>query len=62
MLNYDEQLADADAAAHQLVNQPMRSRSPSSQMPPLGTVLRDVEAVDRLNEWISLDLVRRSHR
>jgi len=40
----------------------MRSRSPSSQMPPLGTVLRDSEALQRLTEWISLDLVRQSHR
>jgi mono/diheme cytochrome c family protein len=40
----------------------MRSRSPSSQMPPLGTVLRDGEALQRLTEWISLDLARQSHR
>jgi mono/diheme cytochrome c family protein len=40
----------------------MRSRSPSSQMPPLGTVLRDGDALQRLTEWISLDLARRSHR
>lgn len=40
----------------------MRSRSPSSQMPPLGTVLRDVEAVERLSEWVSRDLARQSHR
>ena len=31
----------------------MRSRSPLSQMPPLGTVLRDSEAVDRLTAWAS---------
>jgi hypothetical protein len=29
----------------------MRSRSPLSQMPPLGTVLRDTEAVERLAAW-----------
>jgi cytochrome c553 len=29
----------------------MRSRSPSSQMPPLGTVLRDSEAVERFTAW-----------
>lgn len=40
----------------------MRSRSPSSQMPPLGTVLRDAEAVDRLDDWISRDLARQSRR
>jgi cytochrome c553 len=34
----------------------MRSRSPSSQMPPLGTVLRDQAAVDALLQWISEDL------
>lgn len=34
----------------------MRSRSPSSQMPPLGTVLRDQKAVDALSDWISGDL------
>ena len=31
----------------------MRSRSPSSQMPPLGTVMRDQQAVDAVSEWIS---------
>jgi hypothetical protein len=31
----------------------MRSRSPSSQMPPLGTVVRDQEAVDAVQLWIS---------
>ncbi len=40
----------------------MRSRSPSSQMPPLGTVLRDAEAVQRLTEWVSRDRARQSHR
>ena len=44
----------------------MRSRSPSSQMPPLGTVLRDEKAIDALSKWISRDLaalvqVRRGH-
>jgi hypothetical protein len=34
----------------------MRSRSPSSQMPPLGTVLRDEKAVAALSEWIAGDL------
>lgn len=36
----------------------MRSRNPSSQMPPLGTVLRDETAVDALARWISGDLAR----
>jgi hypothetical protein len=30
----------------------MRSRSPSSQMPPLGTVVRDQRAVDAITRWI----------
>lgn len=34
----------------------MRSRSPSSQMPPLGTVLRDEAAVAALAHWILSDL------
>jgi hypothetical protein len=34
----------------------MRSRSPSSQMPPLGTVLRDQTAVDALTRWMTMDL------
>ena len=37
----------------------MRSRSPSSQMPPLGTVLRDQKAVDAIARWIAVDLVGR---
>jgi hypothetical protein len=31
----------------------MRSRSPSSQMPPLGTVLRDQDALDAVADWIA---------
>jgi mono/diheme cytochrome c family protein len=31
----------------------MRSRSPSSQMPPLGTVVRDQEAVEAMARWIA---------
>jgi hypothetical protein len=31
----------------------MRSRSPSSQMPPLGTVVRDQAAVDAMTRWIA---------
>ena len=31
----------------------MRSRSPSSQMPPLGTAVRDQAAVDALTSWIT---------
>jgi len=36
----------------------MRSRAPSSQMPPLGTVVRDQQAVDTIAKWIARDLVR----
>lgn len=34
----------------------MRSRRPSSQMPPLGSVVRDQRAVDALALWIATDL------
>jgi cytochrome c553 len=37
----------------------MRSRRPSSQMPPLGTVLRDDAAIDAIAKWIAMDLGRR---
>jgi hypothetical protein len=30
----------------------MRSRRPSSQMPPLGTVIRDQQPVDVITAWI----------
>jgi hypothetical protein len=35
----------------------MRSRRPSSQMPPLGTVIADQEAVSLVEGWIAEDLV-----
>jgi hypothetical protein len=38
----------------------MRSRSPSSQMPPLGTVIRDEMAVEAVTRWIA-DELGRSH-
>jgi cytochrome c553 len=34
----------------------MRSRRPSSQMPPLGTVVSDTQALDAIAEWIDKDL------
>lgn len=37
----------------------MRSRRPSSQMPPLGTVLRDAKAIDAIARWIATDLAPR---
>jgi hypothetical protein len=30
----------------------MRSRSPSTQMPPLGTAVRDEQAVQAIERWI----------
>lgn len=35
----------------------MRSRRPSSQMPPLGTVLRDEKAIAAVEKWIATRLV-----
>jgi mono/diheme cytochrome c family protein len=37
----------------------MRSRRPSSQMPPLGTVLRDEAAIAAVEKWIATDLAKR---
>jgi hypothetical protein len=31
----------------------MKSRRPSSQMPPLGTVLRDDEAIAAIEKWLT---------
>jgi hypothetical protein len=40
----------------------MRSRSPASQMPPLGTVVRDGEAVAAVERWIASQRGPRSSR
>jgi mono/diheme cytochrome c family protein len=40
----------------------MRSRRPSSQMPPLGTVLRDQQAVDAITSWIARVAASRTSR
>jgi hypothetical protein len=45
-------LVDAHAPERSAILVRMRSRQPSSQMPPLGTVMRDTEAVDRIARWI----------
>ena len=37
----------------------MRSRRPSSQMPPLGTVLRDDKAIAAIENWIATDLAKK---
>jgi hypothetical protein len=40
----------------------MRSRQPSSQMPPLGTVVRDDKALDFLRHWMATDLTKAGMR
>jgi hypothetical protein len=37
----------------------MKSRRPSSQMPPLGTVLPDQQAIAAVTKWIQEDLAER---
>jgi cytochrome c553 len=46
-------LVKAGAPDHSALLRRMMSRSPSSQMPPLGTALRDQAAVDALTRWIA---------
>lgn len=58
-------LVDPQRAGDSALLVRLRSRSPSSQMPPLGTVLRDAAAVAVVEAWISHDLstvAPRSHR
>jgi cytochrome c553 len=50
-------LVDSHAPDQSALLARLRSRSPSSQMPPLGTVLRDSEAEQAVTEWINRDLV-----
>jgi hypothetical protein len=38
----------------------MKSRRPSSQMPPLGTVVRDEAAVSAVQGWIASQSERRA--
>jgi hypothetical protein len=47
-------LIDADHPELSAILLRMRSRRPSSQMPPLGTVVRDEAAVAAVTAWISL--------
>jgi mono/diheme cytochrome c family protein len=49
---------DPAAPDHSALLARMRSRRPSSQMPPLGTVVRDQQAIDAVAEWIATDLAR----
>jgi mono/diheme cytochrome c family protein len=44
-------LIDPAAVERSAILVRMRSRSPSSQMPPLGTVIRDTVAVEHLTKW-----------
>jgi hypothetical protein len=46
-------LIDPNAPEQSAMLVRMRSRRPSSQMPPLGTVVRDAVAVERLGAWIA---------
>jgi hypothetical protein len=46
-------LIDPNAPEQSAMLVRMRSRRPSSQMPPLGTVVRDAVAVERLGTWIA---------
>jgi hypothetical protein len=55
-------LVDTHAPDQSALLTRLRSRSPSSQMPPLGTVMRDTDAVQTITEWVSRDLARQSHR
>ncbi len=47
---------DPGAPDHSALLARMRSRRPSSQMPPLGTVVRDQQALDALALWLATDL------
>jgi cytochrome c553 len=49
-------VVEAAAPGHSALLARMGSRRPSAQMPPLGTVLRDQEALDALEAWIRTDL------
>jgi mono/diheme cytochrome c family protein len=54
-------LIDAAAPDRSAILLRMRSRGPSTQMPPLGTVLRDHAAVDVLTQWIREEVLQPSH-
>ena len=53
----DSVLIDLAAPERSALLVRMRSRSPSSQMPPLGTVLRDAAAVERVSAWVQAQRV-----
>ena len=49
-------LVDPDAPDASAMLARMRSRRPSSQMPPVGTVLPDRDALDAIARWIATDV------
>ena len=49
----DSRIVAAGAPERSVLHYRMRSRRPSSQMPPLGTRLVDAEAVELVGRWIS---------
>lgn len=49
-------LIDPSAPEQSAILARMHSRRPSSQMPPLGTVVRDQEAIDLLTTWVEHDV------
>lgn len=52
-------LIEPGAPDHSALLARMRSRAPSSQMPPLGTVRRDQQAIDLIARWIAVELAGR---
>ena len=50
-------LVDSESPERSALLVRLRSRSPSSQMPPLGTVMRDTAAVEAVTAWINHDLI-----
>ncbi len=55
----ESQLVDAARPEASALVARMRSRRPASQMPPLGTVVRDQEALDAIAAWVAADLAIR---
>jgi hypothetical protein len=53
-------VVDPIAPAQSALLARMRSRRPSSQMPPLGTVLGDSQALEALARWIDEDLAHQA--
>lgn len=55
-------LLDLDAPEASALLLRMASRRPSSQMPPLGTVVRDEQALDAIKGWLESAIAERSTR